>query len=122
SKTTRRYRRGSLILETEHATDAGRVLVTDFMPMRGGNSDVVRLVRGLGGRVRMRMELILRFDYGSSVPWVSRLDDGSLRAIAGPDMVVLRTDVETRGEGLTTVAEFEVGEGDTASFVLTWGP
>jgi GH15 family glucan-1,4-alpha-glucosidase len=92
------------------------------MPPRGRNSDVVRLVRGDRGRVRLRMELILRFDYGRSVPWVNRLPDGSLRAIAGPDMVVLRTPVPLRGEDLTTVAEFDVGAGDTIPFVLTHGP
>ena len=92
------------------------------MPPRGRNSDVVRLVRGDRGRVRLHTELILRFDYGRAVPWVSRLEDGTLRAIAGPDMVTLRTPVELRGEDLTTRADFEVAEGSVVPFVLTHGP
>ena len=62
----------------------------DFMPLRGAHSNLVRLVVGERGRVAMRTELVLRFGYGAIVPWVTRLDDGTLRAIAGPDMVVLR--------------------------------
>ncbi len=88
-----------------------RVLLIDFMPIRGKYSDLVRIVRGLRGKVQMCMELVLRFDYGLSVPWVKRLDDGSLRAIAGPDMVVLRTDAPLRGENMKTVSEFSVAEG-----------
>src|SRR5205809_6181253 len=82
----RRYRENTLILETQVKTATGAATVIDFMPPRGRNSDIVRLVRGDRGRVRMRTELILRFDYGRTVPWVSRLPDGTLRAIAGPDM------------------------------------
>jgi GH15 family glucan-1,4-alpha-glucosidase len=117
-----RYRDATLVLETQFEGAHGSVTLIDFMPPRGRNSDIVRLVRGDRGRVRMRLELILRFDYGHSVPWVSRLPDGSLRAIAGPDMVVLRTPVPVRGKDLTTVAEFDVGAGDTIPFVLTHGP
>jgi GH15 family glucan-1,4-alpha-glucosidase len=117
-----RYRDATLVLETQFEGADGSVTLIDFMPPRGRNSDIVRLVRGDRGRVRMRLELILRFDYGRSVPWVSRLPDGSLRAIAGPDMVVLRTPVPVRGKDLTTVAEFDVGAGDTIPFVLTHGP
>jgi GH15 family glucan-1,4-alpha-glucosidase len=91
-------------------------------PPRGRNSDVVRLVRGERGRVPMQTELVLRFDYGRSVPWVSRLEDGAFRAIAGPDMVVLHTPVALHGRDLTTVGEFEVIEGQTVPFVLTHGP
>jgi hypothetical protein len=87
------------------------VTVIDFMPPRGQNSDIVRLVRGDRGRVAMRTELVLRFDYGSTVPWVSRLPDGTLRAIAGPDMVVMHTPVPLRGEDLKTVATFDVAAG-----------
>jgi GH15 family glucan-1,4-alpha-glucosidase len=100
----------------------GRATVIDFMPPRGTNSDVVRLVRGDRGTPRLRMDLRLRFDYGRAVPWVSRLDDGTWRAIAGPDMVTLRTPVTLEGKDLTTVAEFEVKEGDVVPFVLTHGP
>src|SRR5688572_22838953 len=122
ARTRRRYRDGTMILETDVETGDGAVTLIDFMPLRGANSDLVRMVVGRRGRVAMRMELTLRFDYGSTVPWVSRLDDGSLRAIAGPDMVVLRADVPLRGEGLATVADFSVGEGEMATFVLTWSP
>jgi GH15 family glucan-1,4-alpha-glucosidase len=93
------------------------------MPPRGNASDVVRLVRGVRGRVRMHMQLVIRFGFGADIPWVKKSEDGSaLLAICGQDMTVLRTPVETRGEDLTTVADFEVGEGDTVPFVLTYGP
>jgi GH15 family glucan-1,4-alpha-glucosidase len=118
----RRYRGHSLVLETRFETPAGAMTLIDFMPPRGHNSDVVRLVRGDRGRVRMRMELVLRFDYGSVIPWVNRLPDKTWRAIAGPDMVVLRTPVDLLGRDLTTVAEFDVAEGETIPFVLTYGP
>ena len=121
-RISRRYRGDTLILETEFETSEGAVTLIDFMPPRGTESDLVRMVVGRRGRVRMCMELILRFHYGASVPWVSRLGDGALRAIAGPDMVVLRTPVALRGEGKTTVGEFIVSEGETVSFVMTWGP
>jgi GH15 family glucan-1,4-alpha-glucosidase len=123
TRTSRRYRDNTLILETRFETDHGVVALIDFMPPRGHASDVVRLVRGIGGRVRMRMELVIRFGLGIDVPWVKRNPDGpGLLAICGPDMTVLRTPVETRGEHLTTVADFEVGEGETIPFVLTYGP
>jgi GH15 family glucan-1,4-alpha-glucosidase len=122
ARLTRRYRDHTLILETRIETQDGVVLLIDFMPPRGRNSDIVRLVRGEKGRVRMRMELVLRFDYGRSVPWVTRMEDGALRAIAGPDLVTLHTPVPIRGEDLKTVAEFEVAEGETVPFVLTHGP
>ena len=120
--TRRRYRDGTLILETDFDTADGAVTLIDFMPLRGTCSDLVRMVVGRRGRVAMAMELILRFDYGSIVPWVSRLPDGAMRAVGGPDMVVLRTAVPVRGEGLTTVAEFVVSEGERVSFVLTHAP
>jgi GH15 family glucan-1,4-alpha-glucosidase len=122
ARITRRYRGDTLILETRIQTAGGAVTVIDFMPPRGRNSDVVRLVRGRSGRVAMRMHLVLRFDYGHAVPWVSRLADGTWRAIAGPDMVLLHTPVPVRGQDLTTVAEFEVDAGQTVPFVLTHGP
>ena len=99
ARITRRYRDNTLILETHFETADGAVTVIDFMPPRGRNSDIVRLVRGDRGRVRMRTELILRFDYGRTIPWVSRLPDGTFRAIAGPDMVTLHTPVPLRGQG-----------------------
>ena len=121
TRVSRRYRKGTLILETEFETEGGAVTVTDFMPPRDGVSDLVRIVTGRRGRVRMRTELVLRFDYGSVVPWVSRLEDGALRAIAGPDMVVLCTSVALHGEDLKTVGEFTVAAGESATFVLAYG-
>ena len=110
-----------LILETRIESADGTAVLIDFMPLRGRNSDIVRLVRGERGRVRMRMELVLRFDYGRTVPWVTRMDDGTLRAIAGPDLVTLHTPAPIRGEDLKTVADFEVASGETMPFVLTHG-
>ena len=121
STSSRQYRKQTLIFETTFETSEGAVAVIDFMPIRGKNSDVVRLVKGVRGRVRMAMELVLRFDYGRSVPWVTRTKDGSLRAIAGPDMVVLRTSVELKGENMRTVSEFDISKGETVSFALTYG-
>jgi GH15 family glucan-1,4-alpha-glucosidase len=120
---SRRYRDNTLILETRFETESGTVALIDFMPPRGNASDVVRLVRGVSGRVSLRMELIIRFGFGTDIPWVKKSEDGAaLLAICGQDMTVLRTPVETRGEDLTTVADFEVGEGETVPFVLTYGP
>jgi GH15 family glucan-1,4-alpha-glucosidase len=121
ARVTRGYRGDTLILETRIETADGAVLLIDFMPPRGRNSDIVRLVRGERGRVRMHMELVLRFDFGRSVPWVTRMDDGTLRAIAGPDLVTLHTPAPFRGEDLKTVAEFDVAAGETMPFVLTHG-
>lgn len=121
ARITRRYRGNTLILETRIETGDGIVLLIDFMPPRGRNSDIVRLVRGERGRVRMHMELVLRFDYGRSVPWVTRMDDGGLRAIAGPDLVTLHTTAPIHGEDLKTVARFDVADGQTMPFVLTHG-
>ena len=122
ARATRQYRGHTLILETRIETADGVVLLIDFMPPRGRNSDIVRFVRGESGRVKMRMELVLRFDYGRTVPWVTRMDDGALRAIAGPDLVTLNTPAPIRGEDLKTVAEFDVAAGETVPFVLTHGP
>jgi GH15 family glucan-1,4-alpha-glucosidase len=119
---SRCYRGDTLILETTFDSAGGSVRVTDFMPPRGEASDIVRLVSGVRGSVAMHMELVLRFGYGAQVPWVTRLDDSTQRAIAGPDMVVLRTPAPLRGEDQTTVADFEVRAGETVPFVLTYGP
>ncbi|WP_128927449.1 glycoside hydrolase family 15 protein [Bradyrhizobium guangxiense] len=121
TKTSRRYLGDTLILETRFETQTGTVALIDFMPPRGKASDIVRLVRGLKGTVKMQMELVIRFGFGTDIPWVRRIDH-SLMAIAGQDMTVLRTPVETRGEDLTTVADFEVSAGETVPFVLTYGP
>jgi len=118
--TTRRYRAKTLVLESEWETATGRVRVIDFMPPRGTNPDIVRIVEGLAGQVEMRTELVMRFDYGSIVPWVRRLDDGALLGIGGPDALVLRTPVELAPEEMTHVAEFTVRRGDRVPFTLTW--
>ena len=118
----RRYKHGTLILETDFETPEGAVTLVDFMPLRGHASDLARIVIGKRGRVEMRMELILRFYYGMIVPWVTRQQSGALRAVAGPDSVMLTTDVPLRGKDLTTVAEFTVSEGQVVPFVMTYAP
>ena len=118
-KLSRRYRGDTLIVETEIETESGAVRLIDFMPPRGKNPDLVRIIEGLRGEVRMKMELIVRFEYGSVIPWVRKAHDG-LEAIAGPDGLILRTPVETQGKDLTTVAEFTVKKGERVPFVLTW--
>ena len=119
---TRRYREDTLILETRFETASGAVTLIDFMLPRGASSDLIRIVRGEEGEVEMAMDLVMRFGYGATVPWVSRLEDGTLRAIAGPDMTVLRTPAEFRGENFKTVAEFTVAKGDSVPFVLSYAP
>jgi GH15 family glucan-1,4-alpha-glucosidase len=121
-RTRRRYRPGSLVLETIFETPEGRVRLVDCMPPRSSTPDMVRLVEGIEGEVPMRMELVMRFDYGAVVPWVRRLPDGRRGAIAGPDGVVLEAGVQTRGEGLATVADFSVRPGQRVPFVLSWHP
>jgi len=118
-KITRRYRGDSLILETEIETASGVIRLIDFMPPRGENPDIIRIVEGLRGEVTLEMELIIRYDYGHVVPWVRKCH-GGLEAIAGPDGLILRTPIETHGKGLTTVAEFTVKKGERVPFVLTW--
>jgi GH15 family glucan-1,4-alpha-glucosidase len=117
----RKYRDGTLILETEFETDAGDVRIIDCMPLSNERWDVLRVVEGLRGRVEMRMELVIRFDYGSIVPWVRRVD-GTLLATAGPDTLELHTDVAVRGENMKTVADFHVTEGERISFALNYRP
>jgi GH15 family glucan-1,4-alpha-glucosidase len=119
--TTRCYRPKTLILDTDFETDAGAVRITDFMTPRDDEPDLIRIVEGLRGDVRMRMELVIRFDYGSIVPWVRKME-GHLRAIAGPDALSLWTKVETYGRGFTTQAEFTVRAGERVPFVLMWHP
>jgi GH15 family glucan-1,4-alpha-glucosidase len=117
----RRYRPGTLILETEFYTDTGAAMVVDFMPPADGASDLIRIVFGLSGRVRFQTELVLRFDYGSTVPWVTRNDDGAIEAIAGPERAVLRTPADLRGEDLKTVGEVAVDAGQSIPFILSYG-
>ncbi len=120
-RSTRRYRSDTLILESVLETADGAVRLIDFMPPRGRAPDIVRIVEGLSGTVAMQSELIIRFGFGNVVPWVRRVDE-CLVAVAGPDALAFRTDVEHRGEDLTTVAEFDVHEGQRVPFVLTWFP
>lgn len=118
---TRRYRQDTLVLETVFETDSGSVRLIDFMPPREDDPVVVRIVEGLSGEVEMSMELVVRFDYGSVVPWVRRVGDAVL-AVAGPDSIWLRSEVPTRERGESTVADFKVEEGDSVSFTLAWRP
>jgi GH15 family glucan-1,4-alpha-glucosidase len=120
-RVERRYLDGSLILLTSFETPEGAVELVDFIAHYHGFSDVVRLVRGLRGRVKMYTEFILRFDYGANVPWVERLPEGGIAAIGGPERVILRTPARLRGEDLKTVGEFEIGAGETIPFVMSYG-
>ncbi|MGQ9366554.1 glycoside hydrolase family 15 protein [Azospirillum sp. ST 5-10] len=119
----RRYRDGTLILETEFETADGTVAVIDLMPPQTGDirADLVRLVEGRRGRVAMTTDLVFRFDYGSIVPWVRRTRDGIV-AVAGPDSAHLHTPVPLQGEDFHTVANFTVAEGESVPFTLTWHP
>jgi len=118
--SARQYREHTLILETTFTHPDGAVRLIDFMPIRDRHSDVVRIVEGVRGRVPMRVDLALRFDFGRTVPWVTGLPDG-VRAVAGPNLAVLHASVPVRGEDLTTVSEFTVSEGERAWFTLTYG-
>jgi GH15 family glucan-1,4-alpha-glucosidase len=119
--TRRRYRGDTLILETEWDTSSGSVRMIDFMPPRGEAPDIVRIVEGLSGEVRMRTELRIRFDHGAVIPWM-RKTDGQLVGLAGPDAVWLRGPIELKGENFQHSAEFTVGQGERVPFVLTWHP
>jgi len=120
-KVTRRYRPETLILETEMETAEGAVTLIDFMPPRSREPDLVRLVVGKRGRVKMHTELVIRFDYGSIVPWASRTETG-FKFVAGPDSLYLDTAVELHGENMRTVGDFEVSAGEEKRFVLMWHP
>jgi len=121
-RVERRYRDDTLVLETEWETRSGCVRVLDFMPPRETAPDIVRIVEGVRGRVEMRSELVIRFDYGSVVPWVRRIDGDARVAVGGPDALCLRTPADLRGEDMRTLAEFTVEEGDRVPFTLTWFP
>lgn len=118
-RVERRYRPGTLVLETDMTTDGGSVRISDFMPHRHGNPTLIRIVEGLSGVVPMRMALRLRLDYGLAVPWVRRTADG-LRAVAGPDAIVIHTPVQMHGANMHTVASFDVTSGERTPFTLTW--
>jgi GH15 family glucan-1,4-alpha-glucosidase len=123
ARVQRSYRKATMILETVFTSAAGEVVVTDFMPVGLRDSTVVRLVRGRRGRMEMRMRLALRFDYGATLPWITRLaDGGGIVAIAGPDMAVLRTPVHLQAADATATASFAVDAGVVVPFVLTHAP
>jgi len=116
----RRYRGDTLVLETDMTTETGTVRITDAMYPRNGTHLVLRLVEGLQGTVRMRSETRIRFDYGSVVPWVRRLDEHTISAVAGPDAVTLRTTAPMEGHDMGTYAEFTVSAGQSVPFSLAW--
>jgi GH15 family glucan-1,4-alpha-glucosidase len=118
---SRRYRPGTLVLETEFQTETGRATIVDFMPP-GDGTNLVRIAIGQAGRVEFRTDFVVRFNYGATVPWVSRLDGETIDAIAGPERLVLRTPVALYGEDLKTVGEFMVDAGESVPFVLSYGP
>ena len=121
-RVTRRYRPGTMVLETEFETAEGVVALIDCMPLRDGAADVIRLVEGRRGKVAMAMDLGIRFDYGALIPWVHRAHDGTLLAVCGPDQLAFRTIVPVRGEDCRTVAEFTVSPGECIPFHLVWTP
>ena len=120
-KSTRHYRGDSLILETIFTTATGKARVTDFMPRGTPESCIVRIVEAVEGHVDMRTELVIRFDYGVTVPWVSRRDSRTMTAVAGPHLLTFRTRAEVRGENMHSVAEFTVSKGTSYTFVLAYG-
>jgi len=120
--TSRCYRPDTMILETTFETDGGKATLIDFMLPRGTSSDLIRIVRCDEGEVALCMELMLRFGYGATTPWVTRLEDGAMRAVAGPDMVVMRTPALFRGENFKTRAQFTLTKGRTMPFVLSYQP
>ncbi len=119
TKTTRRYRGSSLILETEVSTADGAVRIVEFMPPRQHHPHVVRIVQGLQGEVSMRTELIVRFDYGDDIPWVRSTERGA-HLVAGPDALCFDTDVALEGKDMRTVGRFTVRPGDEVPFTLSW--
>jgi GH15 family glucan-1,4-alpha-glucosidase len=123
ARVRRAYRDGTMVLETVFDTEGGQAAVIDFMPVDQPNSSLIRVVEGRAGSVPMHLQFTLRFDYGTTVPWVTKLADGSgLSAVAGPNSVVLRTPVALRGENFTTVSEFTIAANERVPFVLTYGP
>ncbi len=120
-RVRRRYRPGTLVLETDLETEDGEVRLIDFMPVRDQAPDLVRIVEGRRGRVPMRLDLVIRFDNGRLLPWV-RQREGALTAVAGPNALCLRGDIPMRGEELATVGDFTVAAGERRAMVATWFP
>jgi GH15 family glucan-1,4-alpha-glucosidase len=119
-KVSRRYRKGTIILETTFETADGAVTLIDGMAVRDEHPVLIRCVRGERGQVPMRLHLVIRFDYGSIIPWVTRLEEGGIQAIAGPDTIRLRTKVPLHGDNHSTAADFTVSEGEEVPFMLSW--
>ena len=117
----RRYRPGTMVLETDFEADEGAMSVVDFMPVRGNACRIIRIVEGRRGTVDVRSELIIRFDHGRITPWVRKVED-ALVAVCGPDALCLRADVEVHGEDMSSVSRFRIGAGERRAFVLTWYP
>lgn len=122
ARISRRYSPDTLVLETTFETDEGVAILIDFMPPRDGASDLVRMVVGVSGRMEFETDFVVRFDYGRTVPWVTREDDGTICAVAGPDRLTLRTPIGLDGADLHTGGVFSVAAGDRVPFVLTYGP
>src|SRR5688572_10443794 len=120
SQVTRKYREDTLVLETEHTTASGKVLIIDAMIPGAERPTVIRIARGLEGTVKMRMRLVIRFDYGSIVPWVTRDAFGGLRAVAGRDAIRIHSTVPLKGADLRTFSDFELSAGEEVPFVLVW--
>jgi GH15 family glucan-1,4-alpha-glucosidase len=120
ARTKRRYRPDTLILETEFVTAEGAARLTDFMPMNTAKPKIIRVVQGLRGKMRMKTELVIRFDYGRTVPWVTRQKDAMV-AVGGPHLLALRTGVRLKGKGLRTVGDFTVAAGETVHFAMEYG-
>lgn len=116
----RRYRGDSLILETEFRTATGTVRLIDFMPLNGKDRSIVRIVEGISGHVAMETELVIRFDYGVTIPWVNRIDSKTVAAVAGPNLLSIRTPVELKGENMHSAAHFKVRAGERVPFVLSY--
>lgn len=117
---TRRYRGDSLILETEFRTATGVAKVIDFMPAQGSDRSIVRIVEGVSGHVKMETELVIRFDYGVTIPWVNRIDSKTISAVAGPNLLCVRTPTDLRGENMHSAARFTVRKGERIPFVLSY--
>jgi GH15 family glucan-1,4-alpha-glucosidase len=120
ARVTRRYRPGTLILETRFRTRTGSVTLIDFMPLRKSHPQLIRILRCDSGKVRIKTELVIRFDYGRTIPWVTRDSDGGLTAIAGPHLLFHSSGVPTEGERLRTLSEFVIRKGQTVTFDLQY--
>ncbi len=119
-RVTRHYRGDSMVLETHFTTTTGTVRVIDFMPADGSDRSIVRIVEGLSGNVAMETELVIRFDYGVTIPWVNRIDSKTITAVAGPHLLSLRTPIQLHGKDMHSVARFTVKKGERVPFVLSY--